>query len=214
MIAYSAALSLTLKIQIGKEIMLLAETRELKKTLEEEINKHEKELKSLQKKFEAQENYHIKMLEERLKIIEFRLEGVINQVERAEGKIKFSHSLLVSATSTSLPPPPPPPLPTLTLPMPIRIIKSSALSEQNQAGTSSVQGKDTSKMAKKGLKATVNDDVINAIKQGNFTLKKTKNKEEDKENERPRTSEFLSVRCKLKQTPNKRQSQLFGDALL
>lgn len=60
----------------------------------------------------------------------------------------------------------------------------------------------------------VNEDIINAIKAGQFTLRKAKKEKEknQKETEQPKAvSELLNILGSLRRAPKKRQSQIFSD---
>lgn len=203
-----------LKEENGSEMMLLEEVEELKRTLEEERNKHEEELNALQEKLETQDNSHTEILEERLKIVESELEEAVTRAEKAEETIK-----LLKAPPLPPPPPPPPVVPSEPPVVPIRVKRRSRINLQDLADTIGVHDKDKDKEnaadAKKGSPPGVNEDIINAIKLGNFTLKKAKNKEGKKEKESTKAvSEILNILGSLRRAPKKRQSQMFGDVQL
>lgn len=59
----------------------------------------------------------------------------------------------------------------------------------------------------------VNEDIINAIKAGQFTLRKAKKEKEKQDKEQPKAvSELLNILGSLRRAPKKRQSQIFSDA--
>lgn len=60
--------------------------------------------------------------------------------------------------------------------------------------------------------AGVNEDIINAIKAGQFTLRKARKDKEKQEKEQPKAvSELLNILGSLRRAPKKRQSQIFSD---
>lgn len=78
-----------------------------------------------------------------------------------------------------------------------------------------LQVQETVSPDKKSGAPGVNEDIINAIKQGQFTLRKAKSEKEKKEKEQPKAvSELLNILGSLRRAPKKRQSQFFGDVQL
>lgn len=58
----------------------------------------------------------------------------------------------------------------------------------------------------------VNEDIINAIKAGQFTLRKARKEKEKENKEQPKAvSELLNILGSLRRAPKKRKSQYFGD---
>ncbi|CAG9865021.1 unnamed protein product [Phyllotreta striolata] len=201
----------------GKYMMLIQEIEDLKNTLEEERNRHEEEINMLQERLEDQDNNaHIEILEERLKLVESELLQAKERADRAEEKLK--------ASMVPPPPPPPPPMPMVPPPppppscvdppvVPLRRRKSKvALSDLAEC----IGVKENIAQEKKPPAPGVNEDIINAIKSGQFTLRKAKKEKEKKENkEQPKAvSEMLNILGSLRRAPKKRQSQFFGDVQL
>ncbi|CAH1100515.1 unnamed protein product [Psylliodes chrysocephalus] len=186
----------------GNYIMLIQEIEDLKKTLEDERNKYEEELSILQDRIEEQaNNVQIKVLEERLKLVESEFQAAYERVSRAEDRLK----------APSIPPPPP--LPPMLPPTPcIRRSKNRvALSDLAKC-----IGVEENISSDKNGTPGVNEDIINAIKSGQFTLRKAKKDSEKQEGkEQPKAvSELLNILGSLRRAPKKRQSQFFGDVQL
>ncbi|KAL1490841.1 hypothetical protein ABEB36_013466 [Hypothenemus hampei] len=198
-------------------IKLLQEIEILKRTIEEERTRYEDELSSLQERLDEQEtNSHVEILEERLKLVETELEKANSRAEAAERNLKIS--LLA-------PPPPPPPLPpplpsfiigTVDAPpiVPLRRRKSEKAIMEDLAKTIGVE-KSTQNAEKKPFVPApgVNEDIINAIKEGKFTLRKRKKEslsgdgsKVDKETPKA-VSEILNILGSLRRAPKKRLSQ-------
>ncbi|KAG5899933.1 hypothetical protein JTB14_002484 [Gonioctena quinquepunctata] len=196
----------------GEEcMMLLQEIEELKRALEEEKNKADEEITMLQERLEDEENNaQIEILEERLKLVESELQAANERADKAEEKLK---------AALSPPPPPPPPLPPLLPPpgsdpprVPLRRRRSKvALSDL--AETIGVQ--ENTSPEKKAPAPGVNEDIINAIKAGQFTLKKAKKDKGKQDKEQPKAvSELLNILGSLRRAPKKRQSLFLGDVQL
>ncbi|XP_060528197.1 shootin-1-like isoform X2 [Cylas formicarius] len=193
----------------ANNLFLLQEIETLKRTLEEERNKYDEEIAGLQERLEDSEtNSHVEVLEERLKIVEAELQGAIARAEAAEEKAK--------AVPLAPPPPPPPPPPQFTPAdqppvVPLRRRKSRATVQEL---AQSIGVEDSGQEKKVVAAPGVNDDIINAIKEGKFTLKKAK-KESNKDKEAPKAvSELLNILGSLRRAPKKRQSQYLGDVQL
>ncbi|XP_076250178.1 shootin-1-like [Rhynchophorus ferrugineus] len=186
---------------------LINEIENLKRTLEDERNRHEDEINSLQERMEDQENNsHMEILEERLKLVETELQAAIARAEAAEEKLK--------APPVAPPPPPPPPPPLIaadTPPVvPLRRRRSRATVE-DLAKTIGVAESNEKKPTAPG----VNEDIINAIKEGKFTLRKSKKENSNKEKDAPKAvSELLNILGSLRRAPKKRQSQYLDDVQL
>ncbi|XP_028129325.1 shootin-1 [Diabrotica virgifera virgifera] len=194
-------------------LLLLQEIEDLKRTLEDERNKHDEEVTILQERLEDQDNNaQIEVLEERLKLVESELQTATERAERAEEKLK---------APPAPPPPPPPPLPPMLPPLslpasdppavPLRRRRSKvALSDLAE----SIGVQENTQSDKKPAAAPgVNEDIINAIKAGQFTLRKAKKeKEKQEQKEQPKAvSELLNILGSLRRAPKKRQSQFYGD---
>ncbi|CAH1099291.1 unnamed protein product [Psylliodes chrysocephalus] len=191
-------------------MMLIQEIEDLKRTLEDERNKFEEEISILQDRIEDQDNNaQIEVLEERLKLAESELQAANERADRAEEKLK----------APFIPPPPPPPPmlpppPCMDPPMvPLRRRKSKvALSDLAEC----IGVQENISPDKKPGAPGVNEDIINAIKAGQFTLRKAKKDKEKQENkDQPKAvSELLNILGSLRRAPKKRQSQFFGDVQL
>lgn len=177
-------------------MLLMQEIEELKSTLEDERNKHVAELQVMQERFEEMEsNSHLEILEERLKLTESELLHAIMRADKAEEAVK--------APPPSPPPPPPPPAPPVLPPppppppvVPLRIKKISRTSPPPD---------DAASTATDNKKAGVNDEIINQIKGGFFTLRKaSQDNNNKKQRETPKAvSEMLNVLGSLRRTKNK-----------
>lgn len=182
-------------------MMLLQEIEELKRTVEDERNKHEEEISLLQERLEdAQNNAQIEILEERLKLVESELQAANERADRAEEQLK--------APPAPPPPPPPPPPPLLPPPpqeppvVPLRRRRSKIILQEL---AESIGVKENSSPEKKTPAPGVNEDIINAIKAGQFTLRKAKNDKEKKDKEQPKAvSELLNILGSLRRAPKKR----------
>ncbi|KAJ8952834.1 hypothetical protein NQ318_008155 [Aromia moschata] len=234
-------------------MMLLQEIEDLKRTLEEDSNRHEEEISllhvwpegvlelstgeselwhptqlylaalgsmdspnkgrtiqesSTNERLEDQENNaQLEILEERLKLVEAELQAANERADKAEEKLK--------APPIPPPPPPPPLLPPPAAPpvVPLRR-RRSKIAMQELAETIGMQESSTSP-EKKPAAPGVNEDIINAIKAGQFTLRKAKNDKEKRDKEQPKAvSELLNILGSLRRAPKKRQSQYIGDVQL
>lgn len=182
-------------------LMLLQDIETLKRTIEDERAKYEEELSILQERLEDQEsNSHVEILEERLKLVEAELQEAKGRADAAEQKLK--------APPLPPPPPPPPPPPITGQPpvVPLRRRRSRATVE-DLAKTIGVQ---ESPQEKKPAAPGVNEDIINAIKEGKFTLRKRKKDSvvdtKEKEKDAPKAvSELLNILGSLRRAPKKRQ---------
>ncbi|XP_066155875.1 shootin-1-like isoform X4 [Euwallacea fornicatus] len=183
-------------------LTLLQEIENLKRIIEDERAKYEKGLKRLQASLEGEENdSRAGALEERLKLVQRELQEALARAEAAEQKFK----------APPLPPPPPPLMAAGESPVvPFRRRRSRATGED--PAKIRVQKFISQKKAAPG----VNEDIINAIKERKFTLKKLKregmvdSKENDKEAPKA-VSELRNILGSLRKAPKKRQSQFRGD---
>lgn len=155
----------------------------------------------LQERLEEQENNsHTEILEERLKLVESELQDALDRAEKAE------KTLAAPPIAPPLPPPPPPP-PMLSAPpcAPVRVKKLSRSNVPEIAQALGVQETPTNEMKKPGISG-VNEDIVNQIKSGNFTLRKAKN-DSKKERETPKAvSELLNILGSLRRAPKNRIS--------
>ncbi|XP_066262489.1 shootin-1-like [Euwallacea similis] len=183
-------------------LRFLQETENLKRIIEDQREKYEEGLKNLQKRLEDKENdSRAEMLEEHLKLLQKELQEALARAEAAEQRLKAPPF-----------PPPPPPLIATREPavVPLRRRRSRATVED--LTKIRVQKFTFEKKAAPG----VNDDIINAIKERKFTLKKLKGEGmvDSKENdmEAPKAiSELRNILGSLRRAPKKRQSQFRGD---
>jgi len=194
-------------------LVLLQDIENLKRIIEDERARYEEEINSLQERLEDQEdNSHIEILEERLKLVEAELKQAVARAETAEEKLK---------APPLPPPPPPPPLPvslaqeTQPPAIPLRRRRSRATVEELARTIGVPENSPEKKPAAPG----VNEDIINAIKEGKFTLRKRKkdsgNISPTKEKETPKAvSEILNILGSLRRAPKKRQSQFIEDVQL
>ncbi|CAH0555302.1 unnamed protein product [Brassicogethes aeneus] len=192
----------------NNEMVLLQEIEDLKRSLEDERNKHEEELNSLQEKLEEKDHSQVEILEERLNIVESELEEAVKRAEKAE------ETIMILKTPPAPPPPPPPPaLPSQPPVVPLRVKRRSRVNVLDIAETIGVQ--DQNNDTKKTQAAPgVNDDIINAIKEGKFTLKKAKSEGKKEKESTKAVSELLNILGSLRRAPKKRQSQFIGDVQL
>ncbi|XP_022907757.2 shootin-1-like isoform X2 [Onthophagus taurus] len=184
----------------GFDEMLLFEIEELKRTIEEERNKHNLEITALQDKLDQQEsNSQVEILEERLKLVETELDHALKKLEETEKEsITIPPPPPPPLPFVAPPPPPPPPLTSLAPPTaPLRTKKKNSLVPLETCIDSCPEIDETKKPAVNG----VNDDIINQIKTGMFTLKKRKSDSGKKERETPKAmSEMLNILGSLRKT--------------
>ncbi|RZC14245.1 shootin-1 [Asbolus verrucosus] len=185
-------------------ILLIQEIEQLKRTMEEERGKYEDEINSLQEKLEiAEKNSQVEVLEERLKLAESDLQEALERAEKAEDAL----------TRPPAPPPPPPPSLISSEPpvVPLRVKRRSRVNISELADAIGV--KEPIPECKKATTG-VNDDIINVIKSGKFTLKKVKNENKKEREGSKAVSEILNILGSLRKAPKSRQSQAVGDVLL
>lgn len=168
----------------------------------------------MQDKIEDQENNsHIEILEERLKLVESELRHAIERAEKAE-----------KALVPPAPPlPPPPPLPPVNLApppptVPLRIKKLAKNGVPEIADALGMNETITTDQKKATPQFGVHEDIINQIKGGTFTLKKSSkgdNKKKDRETPKA-VSEMLNVLGSLRKVTRSKMtvSSNFGDVQL
>nr|CAI5868101.1 unnamed protein product [Callosobruchus analis] len=200
----------------GDYMMLLQEIEDLKRTLEDDRNKYEEEIGVLQERLEEQSSFppdpQVEILEERLRLAESELAAAQRRAEEAEERLRCP------------PPPPPPPPPPMPPQAPLRRRRSRLLNDGGVGGGTKLSEEKTTKAdlvtaagspEKKPAAAVpcANEDIINAIKAGQFTLRKPKKEKEskDKEQQPNAVSELLNILSSLRRAPKKRQSQFIGD---
>ncbi|GJQ87326.1 hypothetical protein Trydic_g17374 [Trypoxylus dichotomus] len=210
-----------LNCEDGLDQTLLFEIEDLKRTLEEERNKHNLEIAVLQEKLEELEtNSHTEILEERLKLVESELERALKTAEEAEKTLAATTTAPPSPVIPVPPPlppmpalplpPPPPPLPPQNLAPPTAPLRTKKLRQSihdNGENNLSSDGESPSNNNNGGKKQQqpvggVNDDIINQIKSGMFTLRKRKNEVNNKkERETPKAvNEMLNILGSLRRT--------------
>lgn len=173
-------------------LLLLQEIESLKRAMEEERSRYEEELHSLQERLEEQESSaQQEVLEERLKLAEAELQAALQRERELRAP-------------PPPPPPPPPPAPPLA---PLRRRKSRATAEDLARSVGATPEKKET--------PGVNEDIINAIKEGKFTLRKRRKEgacapAPDKEAPKA-VSELLNILGSLRRAPKKRQSLLLAD---
>lgn len=186
-------------------MLLLQEIEQLKRDQEEERMRYEEELNALQEKLEDQSNSsQVEVLEERLKLVESELQTALERAEKAEKALDEGSKIPQPPPPPPAPlPPPPPPLPFAGPPpvVPLRVKRKSKTNLE--IPELNIESDDKKAISAPG----VNDDIINAIKEGKFTLKKTKSESKrDKESSSKTVSEILNILGSLKRAPKKRQS--------
>ncbi|KAJ3643735.1 hypothetical protein Zmor_026427 [Zophobas morio] len=180
-------------------MVLLQDVEELKRTLEDERNKHEEEINALQEKLEmAEKNSQVEVLEERLKLAESELQEALERADKAEEALKRPPA----------PPPPPPPLLINSEPptVPLRVKRRSKTNIADLADAIGVKDKEPAVDGKTSTPG-VNDNIINDIKSGKFTLRKVKNENKKEREGSKAVSELLNILGSLRKAPKSRQSQ-------
>lgn len=209
-----------------KVMRLLQEVEVLKRTLEEEQQRHMTELQELQDKLEERETEpRLELVEEKLRLAESELHCALHRAEQAE---KRAMQLSVSQLQEKLevkaclppPPPPPPPLPPPLPPLSSRLkLHTVPLPSATDTGANVETGNPVMDMAKmlgiprkptaaSALPGGAIDDIISQIKGGQFTLRATeKQKQKEKREETPAAvQEMLTILGTLKRRPrNARQ---------
>ncbi|KAG8244276.1 hypothetical protein J6590_027973 [Homalodisca vitripennis] len=214
-------------------LQVVMEVENLKRTLEEEQQRHTAELQALQEKLEEREaEAQLELLEEKLKLAEAELTCALQRAERAEAvsqQLSSKVSSLEEKLEQSLkapppplppplpPPPPPPPMPSLCPPPPVTLRRrpscdgaeappvhsSSAVLEM--ANLLGIPRKTTNQPSQPGAI----DDIINQIKGGRFTLKSTEPKPrlQKVEEQPPVVQEMINVLGTLRKrrTPSMRR---------
>jgi myosin heavy subunit len=197
-------------------LLLLQDVEQLKRSLEDERNKHEEEISLLQEKLEmAEKNSHLEVVEERLKLAESELQAALERAEKAEEALERAEKAEDALTSPPVPPPPPPPCLVNSEPpvVPLRVKRRSRVNIAELADAIGVKDKEPVADNKKAP-AGVNEDIINVIKSGKFTLKKVKNENKKEREGSKAVSELLNILGSLRKAPKSRQSQVGGDVLL
>jgi myosin heavy subunit len=197
-------------------LLLLQDVEQLKRSLEDERNKHEEEISLLQEKLEmAEKNSHLEVVEERLKLAESELQAALERAEKAEEALERAEKAEEALQRPPVPPPPPPPCLVNSEPpvVPLRVKRRSRVNIAELADAIGVKDKEPVADNKKAP-AGVNEDIINVIKSGKFTLKKVKNENKKEREGSKAVSELLNILGSLRKAPKSRQSQVGGDVLL
>lgn len=142
-------------------------------------------------------------------MVESELQEALERAERAE------KALSAPPIAPPLPPPPPPPVLMAPPCAPLRVKKLSRSNVPDIAQALGVQETPANETKKPAITG-VNEDIVNQIKSGNFTLRKAKN-DSKKERETPKAvSELLNILGSLRRAPKSRISlnSNFGDVQL
>lgn len=135
-------------------------------------------------------------MEERLKLVENELQEALERAEKAEDALKKPPA-----------PPPPPPPPLLSTEPPVVPLRVKRRSKANIAElTDAIDLKESIPDCKKATTPGVNDNIINDIKSGKFTLRKVKNENKKDREGSKAVSELLNILGSLRKAPKTRQS--------
>ncbi|PNF18712.1 hypothetical protein B7P43_G05008 [Cryptotermes secundus] len=208
----------------GKLMRLLQEVEVLKRTLEEEQQRHMMELQELQDKLDEREaEAQLELMEEKLRLAESELHCALQRAEQAEKRSsqmvtrvnQLQDELEAKACLPPPPPPPPPPLPPPPLAVSHPRICTASLRQRNCVSVADTGARvetgnpvlDMANMlgiprrpaAAAILPGGAIDDIINQIKGGKFTLKATEKQKDEKKEEPPAAvQEMLYVLGTLK----------------
>ncbi|XP_050435805.1 shootin-1-like [Adelges cooleyi] len=219
-----------------KIMKLLFEVEQLQRTLSQERQDHNEQLRELQEKLECQtESEQIELYEEKLKLTEAELMCSQQRAEIAESQIADLRKKLecakpaVAAPPCAPPPPPPPPmfLPPVPPPPPmaltsnslqtIKLKTASTLNHTNNSGGGGDSDAIQEMSNYLGLPITPKpaqvqsgaiDAIVNQIKGGRFTLKATDKevKTAVRKQEPPVVNEMMNVLGTLRRNPKRRDS--------
>nr|CAD7198307.1 unnamed protein product [Timema douglasi] len=211
-LAHQSSLFMSEIVGDDKLLRVVSEVESLKNTLEEERQKYAMELLELQEKLEEREGeVELELLEEKLKLAESELQCALKRAERAESQTCQLSSkidqLNQALESKSVPvPPPPPPLP----PPPFQsAICNPVLEMANILGIP----RKPINLATTAPGGAI-DDIINQIKGGKFTLKRSKKQHEKKEEPPAAVQEMLTIIGTLKRRPKNRPDTTPADVAL
>nr|CAD7442049.1 unnamed protein product [Timema bartmani] len=211
-LAHQSSLFMSEIVGDDKLLRVVSEVESLKNTLEEERQKYAMELLELQEKLEEREGeVELELLEEKLKLAESELQCALKRAERAESQTCQLSSkieqLNQALESKSVPvPPPPPPLP----PPPFQsVICNPVLEMANILGIP----RKPINLATTAPGGAI-DDIINQIKGGKFTLKRSKRQHEKKEEPPAAVQEMLTIIGTLKRRPKNRPDTTPADVAL
>jgi len=213
--------TLLLADMVGDEKMmhLVQEVEVLKRTLEEEQQRHMTEIQELQDKLEERETEPcLELVEEKLQLAESELQLAVQRAEQAEKRAmqlsaKVNHLQEKLEAKACPPPPPPPPLPP-PLPPPSSHLKlhtvtlPSATDTGASVGTgnpvldmANMLGLQRKPIAVSALPGAAIDDIVNQIKGGKFTLRVTEKQRQKKEETPAAVQEMLTILGTLKRRP-------------
>lgn len=147
-----------------------------------------------------EKNPQVELLEERLKLAESELQEALERAEKAE-------EALNKPTAPPAPPPPPPPSFMISEPpvVPLRVKRRSRVNIAELAETIGIK----ESVQEPNKPTGVNDDIINVIKSGNFTLRKVKNNNKKERDGSKAVSELLNILGSLRKAPKSRKSQIY-----
>jgi chromosome segregation ATPase len=202
-----------------KMMHMVQEVEVLKRTLEEEQQRHMTEIQELQDKLEERETEPcLELVEEKLRLAESELQLAVQRAEQAEKRTMQLNSK-VSQLQEKLeakacpPPPPPPPIPP-PLPPPKSLLKphtvtvASATDTGADVGTgnpvldmANMLGISRKPAAVSALPSAAIDDIVNQIKRGKFTLRATEKQRQKKEETPEAVQEMLTILGTLKRRP-------------
>nr|CAD7430667.1 unnamed protein product [Timema monikensis] len=211
-LAHQSSLFMSEIVGDDKLLRVVSEVESLKNTLEEERQKYAMELLELQEKLEEREGeVELELLEEKLKLAESELQCALKRAERAESQTCQLSSkidqLNQALESKSVPvPPPPPPLP----PPPFQAVICNPVLEM--ANILGIPRKPIN-LATTAPGGAI-DDIINQIKGGKFTLKRSKKQHEKKEEPPAAVQEMLTIIGTLKRRPKNRPDTTPADVAL
>lgn len=211
---------------VGDERMLhlVQEVEVLKRTLEEEQQRHMAEIQELQEKLEERETEpRLELVEEKLQLAESELQLAVQRAEQAENRAMQLNSKVCQLqdkleAKACPPPPPPPPLPPRPPPPPPPPSSSclklhpASLASATDSTASAATGNPVLDMAKmlgiprkqaagSALPGAAIDDIINQIKGGKFTLRATEKQRQKKEEKPAAVQEMLTILGTLKRRP-------------
>lgn len=146
-------------------------------------------------------------------MVESELQHAIERAEKAEKSLSE-----IPKVPPAPPLPPPPPLPTnLTPQPPIVPIRTKKLARNGVSEIAEALGINETATDDKKVPLGIHNDIINQIKGGTFTLKKSKNENKKKDRETPKAvTEMLNVLGSLRKVSRNKMtvSTNFGDVQL
>lgn len=201
----------------GRLLAVLQEVESLKRSLEEEQQRHNAQIQGLQEKLEEREsNVEFEILEEKLKLADAELDIAVQRSECAERSVERLERAIVEleekvkdlelkASQPPAPPLPPPPPPPPMFPAAANATIKLLTREKNHADSNSALSDmenmlGITKRPSAVAQQPAIDDVISQIKGGRFTLKQTDKQREEERRRRqeaetapPAVSEMLTI---------------------